>query len=130
MLGAMKTDIALLLLRVPFGAFMILGHGYPKLQRFSEMSTSFPDPLGIGSLPSFLLTLFAEVVCALAILFGFFTRWAAIPLAICMAVAAFIVHAADPFKGRELALVYLIGYVVIYLLGPGRFSVDRSMGRA
>jgi putative oxidoreductase len=42
-----------------------------------------------------------------------------------MFVAAIIHHANDPFQDKELALLFMVGYVVLILTGPGRFSVDR-----
>ena len=33
-------------------------------------------------------------------------------------------HGADPFQKKELALLYLLMSAVIFLLGPGRFSLD------
>jgi putative oxidoreductase len=55
---------------------------------------------------------------------GLFTRWAAIPAAFTMAVAAFLAHAGDPFGDREMALLYLTLFTTIGLVGPGRFSID------
>ena len=52
------------------------------------------------------------------------TRLAAIPFAITMAVAGFIVHSGDPWNDREKAFVYLLCGVVLVLTGAGRFSVD------
>lgn len=115
--------IGLLLLRVAF-AGLLLSHGVPKLLGFSEMSGSFPDPLGIGSQLSLMSAIGAEVGCSLLVIAGLLTRLAALPLIFTMAVAFFIVHSADPFSTKELALAYLAAFVVIALLGPGRFSLD------
>jgi putative oxidoreductase len=41
-----------------------------------------------------------------------------------MAVAAFIVHGGDPWGEKELAYIYLAGYLTLLLTGPGKFSVD------
>ncbi len=43
-----------------------------------------------------------------------------------MAVAAFVVHGADPFERKEMALLYLIGFTAIALLGAGKYSVDKK----
>ena len=62
------------------------------------------------------------------IIIGFKTKLAAIPAAITMAVAAFIVHASDPLKTKEMAILYLLAFVVIFLAGPGRLSIDGRKG--
>ncbi len=90
-------SIGLLVLRVGTAGMMIYSHGWDKLSGFAEKSAVFPDPLGIGSVASLGLATFAEFFCAVAILFGFATRVAALPLVINMLVAALLFHAADPF---------------------------------
>ncbi len=103
------NDFALLLLRVLSSLFMLLAHGIPKLNRLlSSGDIKFPDPLGIGTIPSLALATFSEVLCSLLIIFGIFTRMSLIPLIITMMVAAFIHHAADPFAQKEKALLFLL----------------------
>ncbi len=104
----------------------MLTHGWPKLMRFfSEDSIKFADPIGIGVIPSLLLAVFSEVVCSVFIILGLGTRAASIPLIITMMVAAFIVHADDPFARKEMALLYLLGYIMLLILGSGKYSIDR-----
>ncbi|APZ90760.1 DoxX family protein [Fuerstiella marisgermanici] len=116
--------IGLLILRVSMGGLMLV-HGVPKLMGFSKMSGKFPDPLGMGSQLSLISAIGAEVGCALLVIVGLGTRVAAIPLAFTMFVALFIVHGADPWKMRELAAVYLCGYLALIFTGPGCFSLDQ-----
>lgn len=122
-----QTDLALLLMRLYAGGLMLVSHGWPKLMSFSEKTALFPDPLGIGSGLSLSLAVFAEVFCSLALVVGVFTRAVVIPLMITMLVAAFIVHADDPFQKKEFALLYLFPYVALFLSGPGRFSIDQRL---
>tara|TARA_B110000285_G_scaffold147559_1_gene164719 strand:+ start:951 stop:1244 length:294 start_codon:yes stop_codon:yes gene_type:complete len=86
----------------------------------------FADPLGIGALPSLILTVIGEVICPLLIIIGYKTRLAAIPAAITMAVAAFVIHGADPIGTKEKALLYLFAFVIIALTGAGKYAVDRN----
>jgi putative oxidoreductase len=117
-----------LILRVAFGGLMLV-HGIPKLIGFAEMAGQFPDPLGMGSGLSLVLAIGAEVGCSLLLILGLGTRFAAIPLAITMAVALFVVHAADPWKVKELAAVYLCVYVSLVFTGPGQFSLDHLIAK-
>lgn len=117
-------DVGLLLMRVAFGALMLFGHGLGKLMQYSEKSAVFPDPLGVGSPLSLALAIFAEVVCSLAVVLGLFTRAALVPLMVTMLVAVFIIHADDPWQKKEFALLYLIPYFVLFLTGPGKYSLD------
>lgn len=122
-----NSDIALLFLRVIIGAFMIFGHGWSKLAAFGEKFHSFSDPIGAGNEISYLFTVGAEFFCSLLIIIGLFTRIAVIPLAITMLVAAFVILADDSWSDKELALLYLIPYITIFIGGPGRYSLDRIL---
>jgi putative oxidoreductase len=119
------TSIGLLVLRLGVGLMMLVAHGWGKLAGFSELTTKFPDPLGLGPTVTLLLAIFAEVVCALLIVVGLGTRFAAVPLLVTMLVAAFIVHADDPWARQEFALLYAIPFLTLIFTGGGRFALDR-----
>jgi len=123
MQNAFLKDIGLALLRIGASAG-ILTHGYGKLQMLIN-GAEFGNPIAIGSTPSLFLAVIGEFVCPILIIFGFKTRWAAFPTAITMAVAFFIVHATDVFQKKEKALLYLLIFVAIILLGPGKYSIDK-----
>lgn len=122
-------SLGLLLLRVSVGSMMLLGHGWGKLTSFTERSSSFPDPLGIGSSLSMALATGAEAFCALAVILGFATRWAAVPLMVTMAVAALIIHGDDPWAKKEFALLYFFPFATLLLTGAGRYSLDAFLRR-
>ena len=127
MLESTKNDIAILILRLTSGGFM-LTHGIPKLMKFfSDVPIKFADPLGIGIIASLTLAVFSEFICAIALMIGFKTRFSAVSLAITMVVAAFVVHLADPFARKEKAIMYLSIYVALIFSGAGGFSIDRLL---
>ncbi len=117
-------DAGKLLLRVAFGGMMI-PHGVSKLDRLENgfSAIKFADPIGLGQEASLILTILVEIGCSAMIILGVNTRWFLIPLMITMFIAAFVVHGADPFSKKEKALLYLAGYLAIFLLGSGRYSL-------
>ena len=119
------VHVGLAILRILPSGFM-LTHGFPKFQKLISGDTEFLSLFGLGSAPTLFLTVIGEFICPILLIIGFKTRWAAIPSAITMAVAAFVVHSADPFGDKELALMYFTIFVVIFLLGPGKYSVDKK----
>lgn len=122
-------SVALFLLRVGAGSLMMIQHGLGKLQNFGVRANSFSDPFGIGSTTSLSLVIFAEFFCTAFVILGLFTRLAAIPPVIAMGVALFIAHNGDFFGKGELPGLFLICFLVILLAGPGRFSLDRLIGK-
>lgn len=125
MQNKLLKDFGLALLRIAPSA-MLLTHGIPKFQKIINGNLEFGDPLGIGAAPSLFLAVIGEVICPILIIIGFKARWMAVPPAITMAVAGFIHHAADDFGTKEKAFLYLVFFIVIILLGPGRYSMDRK----
>ena len=119
-------ESAELILRVVAGGFM-LTHGYGKFSSFSEKAGFFPDPLGIGSTLSLGLATFAEFFCAILLIVGLFTRFAALNIMITMLVAGLIFHSADPFGKKELALLYAVVFLYFTVTGGNRFSLDHFM---
>ncbi|SMO37853.1 putative oxidoreductase [Saccharicrinis carchari] len=124
---ATHINIALLILRLVVGVFM-LTHGVGKLQTlFSSESIQFPDPIGVGATASLALAVFSEVICSIFIIIGLGTRFAAIPLFITMVVAAFVIHINDGFGKQEFALLYAVIYITIAIIGAGKYSFDYLM---
>lgn len=123
-LNLANIDLGLLVFRIGIGALM-LSHGIPKLlDFFSSEDLSFADPIGLGEPVTFGLAVFAEFVCAFFLVLGFLTRFAAVPLIITMGVAAFIVHADDPFSRQELPILFMLGFIFLAISGPGKYSLD------
>ncbi len=118
------NDIMLLIFRLFLG-FGILTHGFPKLMKLmADEETKFMSFMGLSPDFSLGLAVFAEFVCAIFLILGLFTRIAVVPLIITLMVAAFFSHAGDPFTDREESLLYLLGFILILVMGPGKYSVD------
>lgn len=119
----LQWDVSLLIFRVVVG-LMMLPHGWPKLANFAERAERFADPLGIGKTLSLSGTVFAEFFCSLLLVAGLFTRAALIPLIFTFVIICFVVHGSDPIGEKETALLFLLSYIVLFLTGPGKYSVD------
>jgi len=125
-------DFTALILRLGFGLYMLMGHGLGKLMKlFSGEEIQFFSFLGLPANISLGLAVFAEFIACIFIIIGYKTRLAALPLIITMLVAAFVVHGSDPWfmygtegGSKEPAIIYLIGFLAIYCLGSGKYSVD------
>jgi putative oxidoreductase len=121
-------DLGLLVLRVCFGFTLFWCHGLSKITGYSRMAEHFADPLHIGIRTTLMLAIFAESVCALLVILGLGTRWAALIIAIDVGCAfAFVhkFHLTGPGNG-ELPFLYLAVMLVLFISGAGKYSVDRN----
>lgn len=123
-----KVSLLLLAVRIIFG-ILLMNHGIQKWSNFQELSTVFPDPLGVGSPLSLGLAIFGELICSMAFIVGFLYRLAMIPMIFTMMVAFFVIHANDAFAVKELAFIYLVVFILMYIAGPGKFSIDHIIGK-
>jgi putative oxidoreductase len=121
-------SIALFLLRVAAGILM-LKYGYDKLQHFSKYAEHFSDPFHIGTSLSLSLVIFAEFFCSILIIAGLFTRIATVPLIVDMAVALFYAHHGQVFGDGQKAALFLVIFITILFVGPGKFSLDKMIGK-
>ena len=121
-------SLALLLLRLGVGAAFIL-HGWPKIQNPLHWMDGRASPP-----PAFFqaAAAIAEFGGGIALVVGFLTPLAAFGIAATMVGALVLSHfpkghpfvAAGGGPSYEDALVYLALMVVLFALGPGRYSVD------
>jgi putative oxidoreductase len=130
---ASDTAFALgtLILRVGSGFLLMFNHGYAKLTNFPDLAQKFGDPLKIGVTTSLSLAVFAEFFCATLIILGLLTRLAAIPVVILFSVILYKVakNISAGAGGGELAALFLVCFLSILLLGPGKYSLDRLIGK-
>ena len=120
----LDADIAALLLRLIMGGLFIR-YGFNKFIGYDQILPMFGDIIGIGSKLSFNLVIFAELICGALVALGLLTRLAVIPILITMAVAFFVAHAKDPFDAKALPFVFLLLTSVVFVLGSGKYSIDR-----
>ncbi len=131
---SISDDFGKLLLRLALGGLMLF-HGIDKI-RHPDVEF-IQDALKAANLPDILRygAFVGEVLAPVLIIFGFWTRLAAVVVAINMMVAVYLVHAKDlltlsPMGGwsMELQAWFFMGAVVLAFLGAGRISVSRGKG--
>ncbi len=121
--GGYGVDWILLALRVVFGTLLLV-HGIHKVMTYKTLSATFPDPIGLGRRRSLQLAIFAELLCSLAVISGLLFRLALIPPMVTMCVAGFVALKGAPWVQRELPISYLLVLLLLFITGPGLFSLD------
>lgn len=132
--GTSSEDLGKLLLRAVL-ALLILLHGISKviggIDPIIGMVTRTGMPAELGY-----LVYIGEVVAPLMVLFGIWTRPAALVIAINMTVAVLLVHTGELLDltktggwALELQGMFLVTALAIALLGAGRYSIGGAGGR-
>jgi putative oxidoreductase len=129
-----RDDQGKLVLRVIL-ATLLLFHGVSKLVGGVGFIAGMLEKAGLPGVFGYLVYI-GEVVAPLLILFGIFTRAAALVVVINMIVALLLVHTSQLFTvnetggwALELQGMYLGGAIVVALLGAGRYSIGGAAGR-
>jgi putative oxidoreductase len=129
-----REDQGKLVLRVIL-AILLLFHGVSKLTGGIAFITGMLQKAGLPGALGYLVYI-GEVVAPLMILFGVFTRAAALVVVINMIVALLLVHTKQFFTlndtggwALELQGLYLGAAVAVALLGAGRYSIGGLTGR-
>ena len=121
------VSLLILVVRVVFGVLFFI-HGVDKMINFNTIVETYPSVLGFGSYVTLMVSVFCEFCCSLFLIAGLLVRIFTIPMIIAMGVAFFDIHDAMLPEG-ELALIYFIMFILLFFVGPGRFSVDYLIDR-
>ena len=116
-------DLTLFIFRVVVGA-SLMTHGYGKLIRLIEGNIWGRSHLFFNEEISLALVAFAEFFCPILVAIGFWTRLFTLPIIYTFIIIVFDVHIDDPFSKMEKGILFLSSYILIFLIGPGKLSVD------
>lgn len=125
--GGILQDVVMMGLRAAVGVVFIV-HGAGKFAPF------FADVLPNWGIPASMQVPVAlgELVPGILLLIGVLTRFSSGLLTIYMLGAIFLVKGAQAFTGEratEFDIVLLSAALVIALMGPGRISLAKVIGR-
>ena len=127
-------DWGKLLLRLTVGVLLIL-HGIAKLRNGIGWMAG---PLGAFGLPAFIGygAYIGEIVAPLLLIVGKWTRLAGLVVAFNMLAAIVLVRRDSIAKLNqgggwdiELEMLFLLGGIVIFLVGSGRYALSKGVGR-
>jgi putative oxidoreductase len=129
-----SDDLGKLILRVVL-AVLLLFHGVSKIFGGVGFITGMVAKAGLPAELGYLVYI-GEVIAPLLILFGVWTRPAALVVAINMVVAILLVHRGELMSmtktggwALELQGFYLASAIAVALLGAGRYSIGGVSGR-
>ena len=119
----------LLIARVVFG-LLFMRHGIEKWVDFNMMADRFPNPLGLGSEATLIIIIIIEVFCSAALIVGFLSRLALLPMIFDMFIVITVVFAKASFAMKEIPLLYFIIFLLLLFTGPDKYASDSLIGRS
>jgi len=142
----LNADLGLLLFRLTLPVLMIRFHGWGKLTGWANEPMrvpnlfaldgvrkefhTFPNYIGISSELSYVLVTWCETFGSMMLIVGLLTRLTSLGLFITMMVAFFFHHHAhfSGPNGGEVPFAYGFCYLLLFLAGAGKYSLDRKLG--
>lgn len=126
-----REDLAYLFLRVLTGSFLVYGVwdniiSYDKMREFVSFMRANGFPLPEVLAP---FSVYTQFLAGLGLIFGLFTRWSGVIIAITFIVAVLMVHWNQSFREWWPAAV-LVGLGFLFASrGSGRYGIDKFLER-
>lgn len=126
----MSDDIGKLLLRLMLGVFMLF-HGYAKIVKGVGGIENLVTGAGLPTWVAYGVYI-GEIIAPLLLILGFYARVGAVIIAVNMVFAVVLAHSGQFFDvsrtggwALELQGFFLLTGLVIALIGPGKFAINR-----
>lgn len=142
----LNPDLGLLLFRAVLAFLVLRYHGWGKLAGWSDEPMhlpnlfslagfhkefhTFPDYIHISSELSYVLVTWFETFGSMMVIVGLWTRLNSFGMFFTLMVAWVFhhhMHMSGPNSG-EVAFAYGFGYLLLFLTGAGKYSLDRRLG--
>lgn len=130
--GKKSEDVLFFIFRFLVGG-MFMFHGMQKFGWLSFAPLSIDKFVAFAHIPVWLALVVAitELVGGLLIMLGLLTRLAVIPATIEMIVVIITQHFTKALwpiaNGGELAFMYLAAFLVLFVIGSGKWSLDHAI---
>ncbi|MBC6110916.1 DoxX family protein [Pedobacter fastidiosus] len=122
-------DFCMLFYRIAISLELIIVHGLKKIG-IGGVAEVVPNPFGIPQNLNEILAITANLLLPQLIIIGLFTRFATLPILAVTLTGYFVVHGNDPLIVRDVPFMFSLGYLLIAVVGPGRFSLDHYFFRS
>ncbi|HZH97213.1 MAG TPA: DoxX family protein [Flavisolibacter sp.] len=132
--SANSFNIVMLLFRIALSLELIVVHGFKKVGLNVAAAEKIPNPLQLNEALNYTFAVSANLVFPVFVILGLFTRIAILPILAVTVTGYFAVHWNDPLPVKDMPFMYSLSYLLVLVLGPGRYSIDyfidkKRMGR-
>lgn len=120
-------NFSILLFRVAASLEMIFVHGFKKLGIGTTDAEKIPNPLHLPEALNDAFAISANIFFPSLVLIGCCTRLATLPTLAVTLTGYFVLHWDDAAIVKDTPFIYSIIFLLILLLGPGKYSVDNFL---
>ncbi|MDN3656068.1 DoxX family protein [Ferruginibacter paludis] len=123
-ISAATFNFSLLVFRVVLSLEIIVVHGFKKVGINVAEAEKIPNPLHFPETFNHAFAVSANLFFPVLVILGFFTRIAILPILAVTLTGYFVLHWNDALLIKDTPFMYSLSYLLILVLGPGRYSVD------
>lgn len=120
----LSYNIAMLLFRTAASLELMVVHGFKKLGVGTAEAENIPNPLHLPDAFNNVFAVSANILFPVFILLGFCTRLATLPVLAVTLTGYFVLHWNDAPLVRDTPGIYSLVFLLILVLGPGKYSID------
>ena len=117
-------DISLFLFRVLLSIELMMAHGLKKIGIGVAEPEQIPNPLHFPQEFNDLFAIAANLIFPIFVILGLFTRLSVLPSLAVTLTGYFLLHWNDALLIKDGPFMYSLCYLLLLVLGPGRFSLD------
>jgi len=117
-------NFSLLFFRVAVSIELMVAHGLKKLGVGVLQAEQIPNPLHLPEMLNNGFAVAANLVFPLFIIIGLLTRLAILPVLAVTLTGYFILHWNDSLLEKDTPFMYSVSYLLLIILGPGKYSLD------
>ena len=117
-------NFSLLVFRVSLSLQIIVVHGFKKVGINVAEAEKIPNPLHFPETFNHAFAVSANLFFPVLVILGLFTRIAILPILAVTLTGYFVLHWNDALLIKDTPFMYSLSYLLLLMLGPGRYSVD------
>lgn len=122
--SANNFNVIMLFFRTAISLELIIVHGLKKLGINGAERENIPNPFHLNEAFNDIIAISANLLFPVFVIIGLFTRIAVLPILAVTLTGYFVVHLNDVLSTKDIPFMYSLAYLLILVLGPGRYSVD------
>lgn len=122
-------NLSMLLFRLAVSLQLMLAHGLKKIGIGVPVAEVVPNPLHLPEVINQTFAIASNLIFPVLVILGLFSRLASAAILAVTLTGYFVVHWHDSLLEKDMPYMYSVAYLLILLLGPGKYAIDYLINR-